>query len=373
MMPRRHCLKLQILLTTAALAVSASANVQHDQNHGPGGTSTLLFPHAIFGNNRGDLKPSTPDRIDAIGRELATSVFISFDGEKFRFLTEMLVSNFEKDIERFQFGYKFDTRNTLWLGRFHNPAGIWNIEHHHGAYLQTSISRPHIVAYEDGGGGLSVGGGVLPMHLTGLLWEGSRAVGMGAVNYEIGFARGPALGDALLSFPILKTSVPGKALFTTRVGFKPDETGGTQAGVFATMGDIPVTDPMVGDFSQSLLGVYAQLSGDKTRIFGEWFDVSNRGSLGGPVRSDKFNAWFVQGEYRILEPITAYARFERSRSNPSDPYLALFPHFPKATDVIGLRWDFMPGQAITMEYAASIRRDDSLLTRILLQWSAVFK
>ena len=123
-----------------------------------------------------DLKPSTPGRIDAIGRELATSAFISFDGEKFRFLTEMLLNNFEKDIERFQFGYKFfaRNRNTLWLGSLYNPAGIWNIEHHHGAYLQTSISRLNIVAHGDGGGGQPVGGGVLPMELTGLLREGSR-------------------------------------------------------------------------------------------------------------------------------------------------------------------------------------------------------
>ena len=68
-MPLRHCLKLQTLLTAAALVVCASANVQHDlkheHDHDPGGTSTLSFPHAIFGNNRGDIKPSTPDRVVA--------------------------------------------------------------------------------------------------------------------------------------------------------------------------------------------------------------------------------------------------------------------------------------------------------------------
>ena len=73
MMPLRHCLKLQILLTAAALVVCASANAQHDlkpehdheHDHGPGGTSTLSFPHAVFGSNRPGLTPSTPDRIDA--------------------------------------------------------------------------------------------------------------------------------------------------------------------------------------------------------------------------------------------------------------------------------------------------------------------
>ena len=69
MMPLGHCLKLQILLTAAALVVCASANAQHDlkheRDHDPGGTSTLSFPHALFGSNRQGLTPSTPDRIDA--------------------------------------------------------------------------------------------------------------------------------------------------------------------------------------------------------------------------------------------------------------------------------------------------------------------
>jgi hypothetical protein len=358
-----------VLAGFAAMAGATPAIAQHDH----AGNSILLFPHAIYANRSGDLRPQTPDNIDAIGREVAVSLFVSAERENFRFLTEILLSNFEKDIERFQLGYAFDARNTLWLGRFHNPAGIWNIEHHHGSYLQTSISRPHIVSYEDGGGGLPIGEGVVPMHLTGLLLEGSRGLGAGAVNYEIGFARGPALGDALEPFPILQTSVPGKETFTARLGYKPDETSATQAGVFTTRSNIPVTNPIGGDFNQSLFGFYAQLSGESTRLFGEWFDITNQGSLGGPVRSDKLNAWFLQGEYRIQEPLTAYARLERSTSNAGDPFLALFAQFPKSTNVLGLRWDFMANHAVTLEYSANTRRDDSQFNQLMLQWAAVFK
>lgn len=368
-MARHNLFEWRLLLLATLLAAGSPVMAQHDH----GGNSVLLFPHAIFGSRSGDLKPQTPDTIDAIGREAAVSLFVSAERENFRFLTEILLSNFEKDIERFQFGYAFDARNTLWLGRFHNPAGIWNIEHHHGSYLQTSISRPHIVSYEDGGGGLPIGEGVVPMHLTGLLLEGSRGLGAGAVNYEIGFARGPALGDALEPFPILQTSVPGKETFTARLGYKPDETSATQAGVFTTRSNIPVTNPVGGDFSQSLFGFYAQLSGESSRVFGEWFDITNQGTLGGPARSDKLNAWFLQGEYRIQEPLTAYARVERSSSNAGDPFLALFAQFPKSTNVLGLRWDFMANHAVTLEYSANTRRDDSQFNQLMLQWAAVFK
>ena len=369
MRQKRPLFKIRLVMLVASMWASASVMAQHEH----GGSSILLFPHAIFSSRGGDLQAQTPDRIESSDREAAVSVFISVDTANFKFLAETLLSNFEKDIERFQFGYKFDARNTLWLGRFHNPAGIWNIEHHHGAYLQTSISRPRIVSYEDGGGGLPIGGGILPMHLTGLLWEASHAVGPGAVNYEIGFARGPALDAALEPYPVFQVEVPGKAAWTARLGFKPDETSGTQAGVFATTADIPVTSPGGGDFSQSVFGLFGQWSGESSRVFGEWFDVNNRSSLGGPARSDKLNAWFVQGEYRIREPLTVFGRVERSRSDPGDPYLALFPNFPKSTDVIGLRWDFMPNNAITLEYSASVRRDDTPLNQFLVQWSTVIK
>lgn len=367
---------LATLASLAALPAGAQTGHAHEaghgHDHGQSGFSALLFPHAIFGAHTGDLKPGTADSLESHGRELATSAFLSYDGPWFRFLGEFLFSNFEKDVERFQLGVKIDPRNTLWAGRFHNPAGVWNIEHHHGAYLQTSISRPRIVSYEDGGGGLPMSAGVLPMHLFGLLWEGSRSVGVGAINYEIGFARGPSLSDSLQAYPLLAPAVAGREAFTLRVGYKPDETSGTQAGVFTTRADIPVTTGLGGDISMTITGLYGQWSMPGGRVFGEWFDVGHRSSLGGAPGRDNFTAGFVQGEARVTESLTLFARAERLASSPTDPYLALFPHFPQSTDLLGVRWDFARKQALTLEFSSNVRRDNSGFGQVLVQWSANF-
>jgi hypothetical protein len=363
---------MKILWGWVASLVAFSAWAQPVHDHGQnGGLSALLFPHAIFGAYTGALKPAAAGSLDSYGRELAASAFVSYDGERFRFLGEFLFSNFEKEAERLQLGIKLDPRNTLWVGRFHSPAGVWNYEHHHGAYLQTSISRPAIVSYEDGGGGLPTSGGVLPMHLLGVLWEGSRAMGVGAVNYEVGFARGPSLADGLQPYPLFAPAVPGREAFAARVGYRPDETSGTQAGLFATRVDIPLTIAPGGDLSMSVAGLYGQWSFSSGRVFGEWFDVKHRSSLGGMPGEDSFTAGFVQGESQVAEAVTLFARAERLTSSPADPYLALFPNFPKSTDVVGVRWDFARKHALTLEIANNVRRDQTVFGQTVLQWSAI--
>ena len=61
-----------------------------------------------------------------------------------RLFGEYLVSSVEHDLERFQIGYELVPDTLIWAGRFHQPASAWNVEHHHGRYLQTSITRPAV-------------------------------------------------------------------------------------------------------------------------------------------------------------------------------------------------------------------------------------
>ena len=87
----------------------------------------------------------------------AASLFVTSISGPVRFLAEVLMSDQERELERFQFGYQLDAAQTLWLGRFHNPIGYWNSTYHHGSHLQTTILRPALIDYEDKGG-------VIPSH-----------------------------------------------------------------------------------------------------------------------------------------------------------------------------------------------------------------
>ena len=82
---------------------------------------------------------------------------------------EYLLSDHEGDLERLQLGWQLSDETVLWIGRFHQPTSVWNHDHHHGQYLQTSITRPAIDEWEDLGG-------VIPQHFTGALLESGRTV-----------------------------------------------------------------------------------------------------------------------------------------------------------------------------------------------------
>ncbi|HLA33442.1 MAG TPA: hypothetical protein VJ001_01095, partial [Rhodocyclaceae bacterium] len=81
------------------------------------------------------------------------------------------------DLERLQIGYAFNDAATVWLGRFHTPYGYWNTAFHHGAQIQTSVSRPVFLDFEDKGG-------ILPSHTTGVWLNGGLPLGPGKLGYD---------------------------------------------------------------------------------------------------------------------------------------------------------------------------------------------
>jgi len=48
-------------------------------------------------------------------------------------------------VERLIVKYDFSDRYKLSAGRYHTPIGYWNSGFHHGAWLQTTVSRPEMV------------------------------------------------------------------------------------------------------------------------------------------------------------------------------------------------------------------------------------
>jgi hypothetical protein len=66
---------------------------------------------------------------------------LAIDRDRFRLLGEFQLSREEHDLERFQVGFEPIADTVVWLGRFHQPGSAWNTEHHHGRYLQTSVTR----------------------------------------------------------------------------------------------------------------------------------------------------------------------------------------------------------------------------------------
>ena len=97
------------------------------------------------------------------------------------------------DLERLQLGYVVSDQLTLWAGRFHTPLGYWNTAFHHGAQIQTSITRPRFMGFEDQGG-------ILPVHTVGLWMTGKFDTRLGRVNYDAFAGNSASLRDGTLNY-----------------------------------------------------------------------------------------------------------------------------------------------------------------------------
>src|SRR6266404_3182955 len=96
------------------------------------------------------------------------------------------------EVERSIIRYDYNDFFKLSFGRYHTPIGYWNTAFHHGAWLQTTISRPDMVR---------IGGTFIPVHFVGLLAEGNIPSGGAGLSYSAGVGNGRGdvisrLGDA---------------------------------------------------------------------------------------------------------------------------------------------------------------------------------
>ena len=89
----------------------------------------------------------------------------------------------EIDIERLLIHYDVNNLLKIDVGKFHLPLGYWNLNYHHGVWLQTTMDRPAIVEFEDNGG-------PIPMHGTGIQLSGSALLEGFDLNYACAISNG---------------------------------------------------------------------------------------------------------------------------------------------------------------------------------------
>jgi len=77
--------------------------------------------------------------------------------------------------------YDYNDYFKISFGRYHTPIGYWNTAFHHGAWLQTTITRPDIVRF---------GGTFIPIHFVGFLAEGNIPSGGAGLSYNVGVGNG---------------------------------------------------------------------------------------------------------------------------------------------------------------------------------------
>jgi hypothetical protein len=293
------------------------------------------------------------------------NLFYSTDHERLRFLAEFLLNRDEQEMERLQLGWLVQPTTTLWLGRFHNPLGFWNTEHHHGAYLQTTISRPGIINFEDEGG-------VLPTHVAGLLGEGAHDLerGYGSLNYAFGLGRGPNMESGLDPVNILELRNGGKLAASARLSYRTQDDS-SEFGGFAGYTRIPVVGASLDEIEQNVAGAFYNWEDEKLRLVGEVFYVGNR-LKDGVTRHADFSAAYLQAEYHAHPDWTLFGRLEGSHGTQNNAYLDRIPDFLRTRTVAGARFEVANHQALKLELSHNERQDDVRFNQLSLQWSMVY-
>jgi hypothetical protein len=248
------------------------------------------------------------------------------------------------DLERMQLGYVFSDELTLWGGRFHTPYGYWNTAFHHGAQIQTSLSRPRFLEFEDEGA-------ILPSHSVGVWGTGGVRTVLGRVSYDLYVANADRIEAGVLDFqPIgmddARFSTGFRAALTPAAGPLTVGVHGLTQRVSGTSADATAS----GRVRLNVLGVFAAYESDHWEAMVEYYRFRNRDLAGGSGTHGS-RAGYAQLGRRLGERWTAYGRIERASLADTDPYFALLDSGSSyRRTVAGLRFEVTPQAALKAEW-----------------------
>src|SRR6185295_15613878 len=206
---------------------------------GRGIAGNLQHELLVFGAAEVARTPGADEKeTDVEAEKVAADVLFSLQSNSFKAFDEFLLTNHEADLERLQLGWEPSDHSVLWMGRFHQASSVWNHQHHHGQFLQTSVSRPACEEWEDEGG-------IIPQHFLGLLWESDwRLGGTYRLKSAIGAGLAPVITpDGMEPFDVLKPNASGHKLGAqARIAYQPHELQDTGVGLLIASNEIAAKD-----------------------------------------------------------------------------------------------------------------------------------
>jgi len=243
------------------------------------------------------------------------------------------------DLERTIIRYDWNDMAKLSFGRYHTPINYWNTAFHHGAWLQTTIARPDMVAF---------GGRFIPVHFVGAQSEGSVPSGTLGMGYNLGIGNGRStniarggdfgdvnnhrawLGNFYLRPPALKHLQIGGSVYNDEITLSTATPDGEAFREWITSGHLIWT-------------------GETPEFFAEFANVHHRSLT--TNRTFDNQGGYVQFAYRL--PFDArkwkpYYRYDYLQVPANEPTLPGFTNVRKST--LGIRYDISDFAAFKAEY-----------------------
>ena len=246
-------------------------------------------------------------------------------------------AEYKAGVERLFVRYEFSDLFKLSAGRYHSPIGYWNSAFHHGAWLQTTVSRPEMVKF---------GSKIVPIHFVGALLEGTAPRNKLGLSYMVGFGNGrheniAQAGDA--------GDINGDNAWMVQVSAAPDKFFGLRTGLGFYSDVVSPSDRP--EINEQTFSAYVAWAKESPEVIAE-FIHSNHEFVADSSVSGDVNAWYAQFAYRLKgrhKKWKPYARFEHSDIDDSDPLLG-DQGLDYEAAILGVRWDFNPYGALKAEY-----------------------
>jgi hypothetical protein len=272
------------------------------------------------------------------------------------------------DAERVQIGYAFGDALVVWAGRFHTPYGYWNTAFHHGAQIQTAITRPRFLGFEDAGG-------VLPSHSVGLWATGKRKTPLGRVGYDVWASNGNRISGGVLDFNASGDDNGGPGL-GFNLGIDLSAVPGLTLGVHGmrqTVGGENSDGSHTGKGRMNFFGGYAFFENDSVEVISEYYGFRNRDLM--TAGSNKLNSWagYAQLGYNVAPRWVAFVRTEKSALAKADPYFNLQDSGKSyQTTSVGLRYDLDPRASIKLQLDRSREQEGNKASWVRAQLAVRF-
>lgn len=252
-------------------------------------------------------------------------------------------TTYDLAVERSIVRYDYNDYFKLSFGKYHTPLGYWNTAFHHGAWLQTSISRPEMVKF---------GGSLIPIHFVGAQAEGNIPSGSLGLGYSLGLGNGR-------SSPFSKAGDSGDVnsnrAWVASLFARPARLYGLQVGG-SFYGDKVSTTPGT-NFNEWIATADVVWTKQHPEILAEYANVHHRDL----ATSQTFNttSYYIQVAYRLpwqSEKWKPYYRFEYIHRPGIEPIWD-FSTTPSVVDLVGstvgVRYDITNFAAFKGEYRNS--------------------
>jgi hypothetical protein len=250
-------------------------------------------------------------------------------------------------------------------GRMHTEIGFWNASYHHGRWLQPTIARPSVVAFEDDGG-------LIPAHAIGVAGGWQSPSSKGALHLVLTVANGR--GDVPDQILLVRETNLAKQLvlsvFHTGVG-----VDGLRIGASVDYDHIAPAPPTIRpDLPYLAIDEYiANLN--VAYLKQPWTVIAESFAF---FHHSSGRTWPIYDTYAVLGrtfgSLTPYVELENRQSpNGLPPFFldGTMPLEPNYTlELVGLRFETTRWSALRFEYSVQERvAGEKLPMQVELNWA----